>query len=469
MAHAHLALPPPTSRHTDKAKRAKFSRPQDKYFGIYDYIRKRKIKHQCKVMIVPSLRKYAALIWLTVATLPLSAQTNYTLQKALQTARTNNPILKTEQFNIGISQADIITAKLRPNPSLNNQSLQLMQPSYFPANTNWYNGQNRQVWWQLTKPFQFSGQRTYKIDVANKNVVFAEKNYIETERNLFSEVANKWLEVWTTQRQLEIIQTAKTNIDSLVSINQLRLKNQVITQTDLFRTELLAKQYAIQYKTAKQDLVNRKKELQFLLGVQDSVSIDNTDNFLFTAPANIDSLLNQSLQNRSDIQASKSLIDVSNSNIKLQKSLAYPQPELGFIWNPQNTIPYFGIFATVGLPFFNRNQGEIKKSLLLKDQAEQQLTTIKSKLQTEITTAYASYQLQQQNIQNFKSVLEQSQTILDNVKYAYLKGGTTIIDFLEAQRSWLETQQQYYNAMQSYRQSYVQLLYATGLINQLAQ
>lgn len=398
-----------------------------------------------------------------------NAQTNYTLQRALQTARTNNPVLKTEQFNIGIAQTDIITAKLRPNPILNNQTLQLIKPSQFPVNTDWYHGQNRQVWWQLTKPFQIAGQRKYKIDVANKNVLFAEKNYTETERNLYADVAAKWLDVWTAQKQLDILITAKSNIDSLVITNQLRYKNQVITQTDLFRTELLSKQYAIQYKTALQEVINKRKELSFLLGTQDSVSIDTADNFLFSIPANIDSLLTQSLQNRSDILTAKSLIEVSNSNIKLQKSLAFPQPELGFIWNPQNTIPYFGIFATIDLPIFNRNQGEIKKSYLLKDQAEQHLFTIQNQLQTEITNAYASYQLQQQNIQNFQTVLQQSQTILDNVKYAYLKGGTTIIDFLEAQRSWLEIQQQYYDALQQYRQSYIQLLYATGLINQLAQ
>ena len=399
----------------------------------------------------------------------VKAQENYSLQKALQTARNNNPYLKTEQLNIGIAQTDIITAKLRPNPILNNQTLQLMQPSQFPANTDWYYGQNQQVWWQLTKPFQIAGQRKYKIDVANKNVSFAEKNYTETERSLYSEVAAKWLEVWTAHKQLDIIQIAKRNIDSLVLTNQIRYKNQVITQTDLFRTELLAKQYAIQYKTILQEVINRQNELKFLLGVQEDISIDIEDNFLFTMPQSIDSLLKQSLQNRSDIQTVKSIIDVSNSNIKLQKSLALPQPELGFIYNPQNTIPYFGIYATVDLPFFNRNQGEIKKSYLLKEQAEKQLFTIQSQLQTEITTAYASYQLQQQNLESFDILLQQSQTILDNVKYAYLKGGTTIIDFLEAQRSWLETQQQYYDAMQSYRQSYIQLLYATGLINQLAQ
>lgn len=398
-----------------------------------------------------------------------TAQSNFTLQQALQTARANNPVLKTEQFNIGVAQTDVTTAKLFINPTFNFNYMNVAAKSYAEPNSNLYSAINNQYAFQFGKSFQVAGQRRYSIETANKNVAFLEKNYTETERNLFSEVAAKWLKVWTAQKQLDILITAKNNIDSLVISEQIRYKNQVITQTDLLRTELLSKQYTIQYKTAFQELINQQKELQFLLGVKDSISIDTEDNFLFSIPQDIDSLLTQSLQNRSDILTAKLFIDVSNSNIKLQKSLAFPQPELGFFYNPQNAVPYWGIYAAIDLPFFNRNQGEIKKSHLLKQQAEQHLFTIQNQLQTEITNAYASYQLQQQNVQNFQTILEQSQTILDNVKYAYLKGGTTIIDFLEAQRSWLETQQQYYEALQQYRQSYIQLLYATGLINQLAK
>lgn len=398
--------------------------------------------------------------------LPL-APTEYTLQKALQKAKANNPYLKTEIFGIGIARAEVISARLRPNPILNNQTLQLMQPAQFPAKTEWHGAQNRQVWWQFTKPFQVFGQRKHKVETAEKNVFFAEKNYAEAERNVFSEVALKWLEVWTARKQLDVIKIAKSNLDSLLITNQIRFKNQVITQTDLLRTELLSKQYALQYKTALQEVRNRQNELKFLLGVTEEVSIDTADNALFYVPANMDSLLNHSLQGRSDIKAVQALVDVSESNIKLQKSFAFPQPEIGFIWNPQNTIPYFGIYATVELPLFNRNQGEIKKSYLMKEQAEAQLFALRSRTQTEVSIAFENYQLQKQNFESFSALLPQAQTILDNVKYAYIKGGTTIIDFLEAQRGWLETRQQYYDAVQTYRQSYIQLLYATGLINQL--
>lgn len=391
-----------------------------------------------------------------------------TLQKALQTAKTNSPALKNEKYNVAAAQTDLVAAKERPNLVLNNQSLQMMQPNHFAPNTNWSSGKNHQIWWQLTKSFQVAGQGKNRIDFATKNINFTEKDYAETERQLFLDVAEKWLNVWESKKQLQILEVAKQNIDTLVEINRLRFKNQVITQTDLYRTDLLAKQYAIQYKTALQEVITNENALKIALGATQNITVDISDNFLYNFSQNVDSLLQISLENRSDIQAAKSMIDVAESNIKLQKSLAYPRPEVGMIWNPQNTIQYAGIYATISLPFLDRNQGDIKKSIILKDQAEQQVTLLEDKMKVEVSTAFANYKIQQQNIANFETVLQQSKEILENVKYAYLKGGTTIIDFLEAQRSWLETQQQYYETMKLYRQSYVQLFYVTGLINQLA-
>lgn len=409
------------------------------------------------------------MILFLVGTASASAQTSYNLQQALQTAKSNNPILKREQFNVDVSQADITTAQLRPNPILNNQSLQLVQPSRFPDNTGWFNGANRQIWWQLTKPFQLPVQRENKINFAQQNVRLTQRQYADTERHLFQTVAQKWLDVWSTRKQLDLLATAKANVDSLANINRLRLKNQVITTTDLARTELLANQYDIQLKSAAQDYRNQLSNLKFLMGVQDSIQIDTTDQFAFAFPDQMDAIVQQALQSRSDIQAIKSTMDVADANIKLQRSSALPTPELGLIYNPQNEAHYMGVYGTVEIPIFSRNQGEIKKSQVLKQQAEQDLRATEIQVQNEILTAYKSYITHKQNLQNFNQLLTQSQTILNSVKYSYLRGGTTIIDFLEAQRSWLDTQQQYYDVLGQYRQSYIDLLYASGLINQIAQ
>lgn len=413
--------------------------------------------------------KYILTALMIVVTWTAAAQVSLRLTQVLQLAKDNNPDLKTEQYNISVATADIVTAKLRPNLVLNNQSLQQLEPNHFPANTHWYQDQNRQIWWQLTRTFQVAGQRRNKIDLANKSVVLAEKNYHDVERNLLLSAAEKWLNAWTTQKQLDILSIAKNNIDSLVQSNRIRFKNEVITQTELFRTELLSKQYDIQQNTLRQTLTNQLRDIMFLTGTRDSIAIDTAEDFIPVNLTDLPTLLTSSMQSRSDVLAARSMIDVSNSNIKLQHSLAYPQPDLGLIWNPQNTVPYIGIYATIELPFFNRNQGEIKKSHQLKEQAVQRLSSVEARLQMEVTNAHASFRQQQQNMQHYQAVLQQSQTVLNNVKYAYTRGGTTIIDFLEAQRSWLETQQQYYEALQQYRQTYIELLYTTGNINQLIQ
>lgn len=400
---------------------------------------------------------------------PLNAQTPFTLEQVLQTAKRNNPVLKSEHYNVAIAESDVLSAELRPNLVLSNETIHIANSSDFENSSSWGNPENREVLWQLSKTFQIMGLRKNKINVAQKSAQLSQKEYTEIESDILFEVAEKWNEVWTAQKQLELIKSAKDNIDSLVITNQHRYRNQVITQTDVFRTELLAKQYALQYTTERQELANRKKELQFLLGFKDSIQIDTSEDLGRYGLTSLTALQEQSLAFRSNIQSAKSMIEVSESNINLQKSMAYPQPEIGVIYNAQHKIPHFGFAASIDLPFFDRNQGEIKKSLIQRDQAEQQLHTLQDQLETELTNAYETYQVQLRNIASYQSVLEQSQTILDNIKYAYLRGGTSIIDFLEAQSSWLETQEQYNDVLEQYRQSHIQLLYAAGLINQLAQ
>jgi cobalt-zinc-cadmium efflux system outer membrane protein len=396
------------------------------------------------------------------------AQTVYTLSSAIDTARQSSPVLKAQYMNIGMAKADEITAKLRPNPNLNNQTLQLTDAGHFPPSTKWSDNVNRQVWWQLTKPIQWPAQRKYKIASATQNIAVANNTYQENVRNLSFNVGNSWVSTWVLKKKLSLLQESKTNLDTLVKINELRFKNQVITQTDLVRTQVLLQQYNLQLTSFFQDYNNELQTLKLLTGATGSVDIDTSSQVESLLPTTtLDSLISQSRENRSDVMLVKSSIEQNSNNIKYQKSLSWPQPELGVIYNPQNAVPYVGFFGTISVPIFDRNQGQIKKAEIQKAQAEQELQATQLQVQTDVSTAYRTYEVQQRNVQQYQGILQQSQQILDNVKYAYLRGGTTIIDFLDAQRSWYDTRLLYYDALQSYYQSYLQLLFVTGLINQL--
>ncbi len=396
-------------------------------------------------------------------------QTKYGLNKALQTAKLNNPYLRTQQFNVDISMADTITAHLRPNPILNNQSLQLINSTHYYPYASSASPKSRQIWWQLTKPFILPAHKQNKINYARQSVVLEEKKFAEIERNLLMDVASNWLDIWTSRKQIDVLISAKSNLDTMVATNRLRLKNQVITETELMRTELLSSQYAVRISSAEQAYKNQLANLKVLMGVTEDFTIDTSEVLNYAFTSNLDSLIQIALNQRSDLQSIQSSIQVAEAGIKLQKTQALPTPELGMIVNPQNTIPYVGFFGTIVLPIFSRNQGEIQKATVVKLQAQQELETSKVRAQTEIVNTYNMYKAQEANIVNYKKYLLQSETILTNVRYAYVTGGTTIIDYLEAQRSWIDTQQNYYETLQLYKQSYIQLLYSTGIINKIAQ
>lgn len=399
---------------------------------------------------------------------PVSAQTTITLNQALATAKANNPALKSIRYNTDIAKSDVITAGLRPNPVLNNQTLQLTRSSNFAEDTRFYQPQNRQVWWQLTKPFPLNNQRKYKLDVARKSVTVAEQSYLDAERNILLDAGNKWLDVWYNKVTLDLFVKAKSNMDSLVRIQQVRLKNEVISSSEFTRTELLSAQYAMQLKLAEQNYRNELQNLKLLTGTADNISIDAQDPVIeLVLTGEIDSLIRASITARPDMQIAKSSIDAAQSNIKLQQKLAMPVPELGAIWNPQNTVPYVGLFATIELPFFSRNQGEIRKSKVVLQQSEQSFATLQQQIQTDVRNTFNSYHVNKDAMNQYESILQKSEAVLQSVKYAYTRGGTTIIDFLDAQRNWYDTRKMYYEALYNYRKSYLQLLYTTGLINQL--
>jgi outer membrane protein, heavy metal efflux system len=396
-------------------------------------------------------------------------QKTYTLKAALEKAASDNPMLRVSSLTVDAAEADITSAAIRPNPIFNFQALHISNANSFAEGTRWNNGLNTQYWYQVTKPLQVAGQRSNKIELSQKILTQTKLDFRETSRQLYAQVANQWLNIWAAQINLDILLRGKNYIDSLVTINGYRLRDKVITSTDLSRTELLQQQYLRDIISARQQVNTETQYLKFMLGEPDSLAIDMSDNTFSTISTAGDSLVLLGLTQRPDVLSAKTAIDISKANIRLQKSNAYPIPEVGGMVNPQNRVPYLGLYGTIEIPIFNRNQGQREKAIILKYQSESNLWAIERQAETEVMIAYRSYTTQRQNLASYERNLAKAQEILTSVRYSYLKGATSIIDLLEAQRSWLDTQQRYYQTTEDLRRSYIQLLFTTGLINQLAQ
>ena len=401
-----------------------------------------------------------------------------TLRDSLELARKNNPFYLAEQYNLAIAKGDVTTAKLLPNPILNNQMIvkqngfndfNLIDPiNKNPGGSAWL-ARNRQDWLQITMKIPVAGQRKYSIEFAVKKLQLSQQNLAEFERNLVYIAANKWIDVWFTEEKLNIIKRSKQYSDELLKINEIRLRNQVITQADFLRTQNVAEQYDATLAVAEQAYKNETRNLQFLTGSPTPIRIASADDTIIynIVPEEPDSLLKYAIEYRADILANKVSQEAAHINVNLQEAYAYPQPEVGFIYNPQNTQPYIGTYITIPLPINNRNQGEIQQSRAELGQTKSIQQALEQKTKAEILNALGEYEVAKVNFEKFKKIFQTSEKVLETVRYSYLKGGTTIIDYLDAQRSWFNSQILYYESIFNFRKSFIQLQYVTGKIQKL--
>ena len=394
------------------------------------------------------------------------SQKTLSLKEALNLAREKNPFYKAEKQNIDIARSDVTTAELKINPTGSIGLQQLTAPNYFPENTGFFSSDNRQISYQVSKTFQVKGQRKVKIQAANANFDIIRINLSDYERILLGNVAQQWLNVWYAIRKLEIVNLAKANSDTLLKINSNRLKNQVITVTDYTRTEIVNEQYQLLLLGAHQSLKSEMSNLALSLGQNDSIEADEKElpSFIIL-PTNIDSFVNHAIQYRTDLLAARQTIEKSKIDVSVQKAIASPQPNLGIGYSRQNRIPYWGLSFSIPLPFYDRNQGEIAKASVSVTKAENMEDAITKQVKSEVRIAYQDYVTNKLTFENFASINRKSENVLKTVKFSYLKGGTTILDYLDAERTWFDTQNQYYDALYTYQKSIVQLLVASNLIS----
>jgi len=403
-------------------------------------------------------------------------------KESLRIANKNNPAYDAEKLNLEIARSEVITSSLLPNPNFNNQVIvrgetqpirnAYTYPQDFSGNTIGVGGRkepfhpfNRQDWFQLTMRIPVAGQRQFAIELAKNNLRVARENLKEFQRNLFFITANKWLDVWLSGEKVKLYEKAKKFSSDLLKVNELRLKNEVITKTEYSRTQILDQKYQAQLSVEQVNLANENRKLGVLLGTDKEFVIRQSD--LIDIPIRFESeeeLYRYSYANRPDLVSYLAQLDSARKEVDLEESFAYPQPEVGIISNPQNGEKYYGTFLTLPLPVFNRNQGNILKSKSTLSKKQEYLKNVELNLRTEIRNSLAEFKIAKENYDRYKEIFELSEKVLETVRYGYLKGGTTIVDFLEAQRNWLETQSQYYDSLWIYRKSYIQLLYVSSRI-----
>ncbi len=387
------------------------------------------------------------------------------LRDALAIATRNNLLLKDENLNIPQAENEVRKSKLYNNPIFNLQYMQLLPRSnQYNQGMGIFHPTNSQDWFQLTKRFQVFGQRTHRIELARLGASISKYQFDESKRELVFEVAIEWINAWRALAFRNMAIKAADYLDSYLR----SAKDSTISAMkadEKLRFEILDDQYDLQLGKAEQEYFTTTEKLKLLLGVRDSIQIDINDTLeSVRIGASVDSLFLIAKQNRADVKMFNTYQKESLTNVKYQKSLAIPQPEAGFIWNPQNGIPYAGLYFTQQLPLFDRNHTEVQKAKLSAQSSEIKARQNLNELTSEVSAAFYNYTKSKALVNGFRHNLGDSERLLSMVKKAYFNRQSSLVDIWEAEQTWVQTYTLYYDAYVDYRKSFINVLYQLNLL-----
>ncbi len=395
----------------------------------------------------------------TVASFAVSQ--SITLQKAEQEALNNNLSLLAQKYDISVAEADIVTAQLlSTNPSLNINADVLSAPKWFAPD-------EKQYGISLAVPIEIGGKRSKRAEVAEHEKTVAEENVADAIRMILLTMRSSFYDALNAKATLQLTEQNLASLDSVVSLNRIRLQAREISESELMRSEVAAEQFRVNVELSRIDYQKAKVNLQVVMG-RKSIDPDfSIDGDLTVPPTQISFALDEAKRlaqdSRPDLKALQASLAREEANQRLQEALSVGDVSVSADYLRQQGVPFYGVSLSVPIPLFNRNQGEIQKSSTRIEQIRKQTEALEQQIDADIETAWREYASRKAIADKIQTdIVRRSQNVRSTIEYAYKTGGTTILDFLDAQRTFNDAMKSYYDALTSLHKSVFALRAAIG-------
>jgi outer membrane protein, heavy metal efflux system len=391
------------------------------------------------------------------------AATQITLEQAISLALANSPTIKAARTQIQQNQAQEITANLRPNPTLSwdSQFIPIFSGDFSTDTLS--NLQQFDI--GVGYLFERGHKRQNRLQAARDQTAVTAAQVADTERTLVFNVAQQFIDVLLANSTLQFALEDLRSFQETVNISAERYRAGDISEGDYLKIQLQLLQFQTDVSSARVAKVQALGSLRQLVGYASLPHDYDCAGDLAYLPltAALPDLQVKALAERPDLQAAKKGVKAANSQISLAKADGKVDVNASASYSHVSGASSTSLFFNVPLPFFNRNQGEIARTRYALTGAELTAKAAEDTVMTDVTNAYESASTNQEVVKLYVSgYLKQAQDSRDISQYAYKGGAATLLDFLDAERSYRSTQLAYRQALAAYMLSLEQLRQATG-------
>lgn len=275
-----------------------------------------------------------------------------------------NLLLLAQRYNIEAQKALVVQAKLFPNPGLN------VGTTFYQSDTKQFfpSGKNNELSVGLSQVILLAGKHNKQLKVAQTNATLSEYQFYDLLRTLKHTLRTDFFSIHFLLQSAGVYNSEIAALQKVSDAFALQKGKGYISEKEVIRVK--AQLYSIQneYNDLKTQLNDVQSELRLLLQTGNVYIIPEVDDAalekLNPGKYPLAAIIDSAYATRPDLKIAQLTTDLSKQNYNLQKALAVPDLTVQLGYDQQGS--YIKNLTTLGfgidLPFFNRNQGNIKSA-----------------------------------------------------------------------------------------------------------
>jgi cobalt-zinc-cadmium efflux system outer membrane protein len=278
-------------------------------------------------------------------------------------------------------------------------------------------------------------------------------------RTIILDVQGAFLDVALAKSNVALARESLQAFNDIVRANTERVRAGDLAPVELTRSRLAAMQFQNDVRQQEAKLVVAKSHLKTLLGRTGPDSIDVDGDWRHDSEAVDQEVLEaRALRERPDLLALRQDQARSSADIRLQIA----QGKIDYTFSgeyhhqqsPLGTGNQYGVYVSVPVPIFNRNQGEVERARQEEHQTEARVRALEADLSSEVQSAYESYAASRDVVQRIEAdMLTAARDVRATTEYAYRRGEASFVELLDAVRAFNETMESYNEARADYARS----------------